>query len=284
MSKTFIQPLLSGRTSGVFPATSQDAQRLAWLCVAFLLALLPPTILAATFETRQLNDINLWIKPMHFELSLAVHFASLALFLSSMDLRRQSSRLMRWAMRAAAVAMVGEIAYLLIQASRGRHSHFNTDTSLEAFFYQMMGIGATALVFVAFVEGLLIWRSPVVKGSIGLHFGAAFGLVLGAVTTFVVASIMASGAIDGPGHWVGGVHSDSNGLPVVGWSTTGGDLRVPHFFATHAMQAMPLFGLLADRLWPHLALRRTICALVVWATLIAATFAQALAGLPLLRI
>ena len=70
---------------------------------------------------------------------------------------------------------------------------------------------------------------------------------------------MAAGAIDGPGHWVGGLRSDEHGLPLVGWSTTGGDLRVPHFFATHLMQALPLTGWLADRLLPARA--RTL----VWA-------------------
>ncbi len=59
---------------------------------------------------------------------------------------------------------------------------------------------------------------------------------------------LASGAIAGPGHWVGGPRSDATGLPLFGWSTTGGDLRVPHFFAVHLLQALPITGWLADRL------------------------------------
>lgn len=58
---------------------------------------------------------------------------------------------------------------------------------------------------------------------------------------------MAAGAIDGPGHWVGGTRTDATGLPVFGWSMTGGDLRVPHFFAAHLLQALPLVGWIADR-------------------------------------
>ena len=44
------------------------------------------------------------------------------------------------------------------------------------------------------------------------------------------------------GHWVGGTATDAGGLPIVGWVRDGGDLRVAHFFALHAIQLIPLFG------------------------------------------
>ncbi|MGL4242404.1 MAG: hypothetical protein ACRCTI_14950, partial [Beijerinckiaceae bacterium] len=63
---------------------------------------------------------------------------------------------------------------------------------------------------------------------------------------------------------------------------TGGDLRVPHFFATHLAQALPVLGFIVDRL--RLPARRWWIATgaAVGVLVVALTFAQALAGRPFL--
>jgi hypothetical protein len=82
-------------------------------------------------------------------------------------------------------------------------------------------------------------------------------------------------------HWVTAAHTDAGGLAFFGWTRTGGDTRVPHFFGVHAMQILPVAGWLV-------AARRPRATGLVWlatATMLAVTIAtavQALAGRPFL--
>ena len=103
-------------------------------------------------------------------------------------------------------------------------------------------------------------------------------LVLGAGLSFTVTLITAAVLSSGTGHWVGGTPSDAAGLPLVGWSRTGGDLRVAHFFALHLHQALPLVGWAI--VWSQL--QRALAAVHLSAVLMVGwvgfTFVQALQG------
>ena len=106
----------------------------------------------------------------------------------------------------------------------------------------------------------------------GLWLSAVLGHIVGSVVTLFVTAPLAPNAIDGPGHWVGGLRTDATGLPIFGWPTTGEDLRVPHFFATHSLQVLPLVEWIADRS------RRKAPERWVWLALIADVLAALAAG------
>ena len=67
----------------------------------------------------------------------------------------------------------------------------------------------------------------------------------------------------------------------MGWSRTGGDLRVAHFFALHLHQALPLVGLAIVRGGlprPMVAVHLSAVLMVGWVIFV---FVQALQGRPL---
>jgi hypothetical protein len=261
--------------SGVPVSTDSILLAGAAIQIAFIL----PTVGAMLIETRQLNGINIWIKPLKFELSMALNLLTLFVLLRTIHVADRDTRFIRWSAAAVAAASTFEIVYISLQAARGVGSHYNIGTRLEALGYQLMGVGAVTMVLGAFLIGLAIRRSAPQQGHESLHLGAWSGLVLGSVLTLVTAGVLSAG-IDGPGHWVGGVKSDVAGLPITGWSTTGGDLRVPHFFATHLAQALPILGLAVDRLRLPAPRRWIAIGAAVGALVVALTFVQAITGRP----
>lgn len=254
-----------------------------------MLVLLLPSLLLLASDPRQFNGISVWIKPIKFHLSLALHFATLAILVDLVAPTAGAQPFLRHAFVVAGLAGLFEAGYITLQAARGRASHFNDGTPLEAALYTVMGVGAVLLVLVAFHLGRVILASPRPGLGAGLRLGAGLGLTLGAVATLLTAGILGSGAIPEAlgqpiGHWIGGDRSDATGLPLLGWSTTGGDLRVPHFFATHVMQILPLVGWLADRYRPATARVAVLAAAAVLLAAILATFGQAVSGIPFLPV
>jgi len=256
-------------------SVTSRAEDLLWQCGLIIIAFLPVTFLVSLDDPRQLNAINIWAKPMKFYVSVGLHMMTLAFvarFINA-DVRGKFSVYgLSWVLTFTVIA---ELAYLTIQAARGRHSHWNFETQFESLMYAAMGVGAVIMILVAAVIGLLVYLYPVRKMGQGLRLGILLGMVLGFITTLIVAGYMSSQN----SHWVGGVPSDADGLPIVGWARGGGDLRVPHFFATHLMQIIPLIGWMADR-YSQRPTRIVIAASAIGVSAVAATFIQALSGQP----
>ncbi len=256
------------------PADPLDPARHA-LAVMVMLAV--PTLLAYGLDDRLLAGVSVWSKPLKFEASLALHFATLLLLAPLLAPAARASRSLRWSVQAAAVMAVLEISYIALQAARGRASHFNDATTIEVAAYALMGVGAVTIVAGSFVFGWLLWQSRDARPDRpGLRCGGALGLMIGSALTLAIAGYLSQHG----SHWIGGPPTDAHGLPLTGWSTSGGDLRPAHFLATHMMQVLPLAGLLADRLGLPASALWIAAALYVAATL--AIAAQALMGLPLI--
>lgn len=259
----------------VFGHAYRGQPMLAAFAVLMLLALVP-TALALGFDVRTLNGINVWIKPLKFEFSLAVQLLTVAWLLLCLPPERRDTRLIRVLSALMVAAAAFEIAYIILQASRGEASHFNESTPTARLLYMLMGVGAIILVVTSGWIGVLILRRG--QTADPLVFAAGLGLVLGSVLGGLAGAYLSSRT----GHWVGGQPTDVGGLPVFGWSRSGGDLRVAHFVGLHLMQVLPITTWIATHTLPT-RLRKPLVIMVaamgIFATV--AVFAQALRGLPL---
>lgn len=266
-----------GATPG---SASADPLAPARHVIAFMAVLAVPTLIAWGLDERLLHGVSVWSKPLKFQAALALHFATLLLLAPLLSVETRRSRTLRWSMLAAASMAVLEIAYITLQAARGRASHFNYDTPVEQVLYGLMGLGATVIVVGSFLYGWLAWRSRSTQSGArsGLGTGAALGLMVGSVLTLAIGGYLSSRG----SHWIGGDLTDATGMPLTGWSTTGGDLRPAHFLATHMMQVLPVLGLVGDRL--RLPAIGMWIAAAVYVAIVTAVAAQALFGLPLMAV
>jgi hypothetical protein len=235
-------------------------------------------VYAGTFiDSRLLNGVSVWEKPAKFFLSLGLHMATLSWGLALLPANHRHAPAIRGASIAFLAAAVGEVIYITFQAGRGEASHFNETTTIAWLLYLAMGMGAVTL---AAVTGFIGWRILKYPSASPLAFATGLGFLLAGVLATLFGGYMSQQGA----HWVGGDLSDATGLPFFHWSTTGGDLRIPHFFGLHIMQVLPVLGFLAGDFPPARARSLIGLGAIIWVGLTFLTFFQAISGLPLIRL
>ncbi|NKB76038.1 MAG: hypothetical protein GKR96_03080 [Gammaproteobacteria bacterium] len=106
-----------------------------------------------------------------------------------------------------------------------------------------MGLGALLMVAGSFYLGWLLYREYRSKHSGVLLLSAALGLTMGSVLTVIVAGLLSSSEY---GYLADNTQSVMR-MPMFGWYLDGRDFRIPHFFATHMMQLIPMYGFYLSR-------------------------------------
>ena len=186
-----------------------------------MLFMVPPTLLAAWFDGRMLLGENVWIKPLKFEISIAVYLLSLAFFARWLPAGMTETRWYRLFAGGAVLSAALEMVWIGGAAMYGVQSHFNRDMAFMVALYPLMGALAAYLTSASLIYGLAIRRAGGLDLDPAFRFSVVWGLILTFALTLPVAGTMAGF----PGHAVGA-----------------GDLRVPHFLATHAMHFLPVAG------------------------------------------
>ncbi len=220
---------------------------LTLLGVAMILAFLA-ALAGILLDHRVITGAPAWLKPAKFAISVSLYCFTFVWLLGFVKTR---PRLARFAANVTAVSFIVEMTVILMQAARGTTSHFNLTSPLNTFLWLSMG----AFIVVVWTMNLLLAivllfeRIPDRPFAWSLRLGLLVSLVGMAGGFFMVRptheQLVAIAANHGPrivgAHSVG-VADGGPGLPVVGWSTAGGDLRVAHFLGIHAMQILPFFG------------------------------------------
>lgn len=224
--------------SNIVYSNDKETPSILWQCIVVLLSLSVMTVLLLFVDDRTLDGVSVWAKPLKFELSLVIHLATLSVLSSLLGSHYRASKGWQVLCYATVAATLFEILYMLLQAARGRHSHFNQATVIESIMYGLMGLGALTLVVGSAYLGVCLYRRYIQTSDNIVILSAAIGLTIGSFLTLVVAGYMSSGT----SHFAKELNEGSATVPLLGWVLGSGDLRISHFFATHAMQFLPLMG------------------------------------------
>jgi hypothetical protein len=238
---------------------------------AVLLILLP-------FDTVQIEGRYRLVKPLNFTASFAVYLAVIVIILDHLRASVWLKKVISWGI---SICILTAITSITMQAARGTTSHFNKDTPFDTTVSVLMDIADPLNSVFVFVLLILILRKKL-DVSPPTQLGFVFGIII-----FLVGGVI-GGLMVFKGQNVVGVAPGGPGLPVVNWSTMGGDLRIAHFLGIHAIQILPIAGWLIGRLQVlggSMQVKR-IQVVVVSATyvlVIGFVFMQALDGTPLVR-
>ncbi|MBE1878846.1 hypothetical protein [Myceligenerans pegani] len=237
-------PLRAAAPLPALPSPDRWHRPLVGLAVT-MAALTVATAVLAIVDPREILGQNAWFKPLKFALSIGIYAVTLAWLIGRTQRFRRTADTLG---TATAVALLVEIAVIAGAAAAGTTSHFNIATPLNATLWATMGASIIVVWVATLVVGIAVALDPGPDAArnLAVRAGVVLGLV-GMGLAFLMTTPNADQIDDFQGiagaHAVG-VADGGPGLPFLGWSTEGGDLRIPHFFGLHALQAIPL-GLLA---------------------------------------
>jgi uncharacterized membrane protein YuzA (DUF378 family) len=258
-------------------ATS-SAELIYWSIACAMLAAFVATLVVLQFDARTIDGYtSVWTKPLKFELSLALHAATLGLAVNLLSPIHRRDAMMLLVAVAFLAACTVEMGYIIVQGARGQHSHFNVGTPFHRMMYSVMGFAAVIIVGAAGAVGLACMADAGFTGSPALKTAIFLGFLGGTVLTLITAFTI--GGRMSP--YVGDVPDFGARMALTGWSRSSGDLRVSHFLATHMIQIVPLVGLMIERIVPgRVAILLVVGFAALWTLVTMQEYGTALTGKP----
>lgn len=277
--RAVVQTLSPASVRGFFrelDTTDPVLSRLGWA----LLLVVPVFAALAVFAPAETATVNPWIKPIKFAMSFSTFASTISLLLLALRIPKWQLTLAR---RAIAPSVALEILSLAAQAWRSAY-HLSGQSLVDASLAQITN--SMVMVNTAIVCWMLalFCANRVRTEQIDWPMVAAirYSLLIFLAGNAIGGYMLARGS-----HTVG-APDGAAGLPFVNWSVIGGDLRIAHFIAIHAIQIVPLFAYILSQMAPVLPVkhRRIATGALALAVSVAvgATFVQAALGHPLLSL
>jgi hypothetical protein len=271
-------------TAGSLPALRSPVRwnrPLLWLTAAA--AVLAVISLTGIFvDDRILTGVPIWLKPFKFAVSFVFYAWTLAWMLAVLPRR---SRPAEWSGTVILGVAIVELAIIVTQVIRGTTSHFNVSSPLNETLWNIMGPSIMVLFIAQVVIAVAVLRQriPDRPAAFAIRLGLGISLLGMMIAFLMTAQVTDTGLI---GAHAVGVPDGGPSMPVTGWSTTGGDLRISHFVGLHALQAIPLLAFGLGR-WTRLAEKARARLVLIggsaYAVLVLLLTWQALRAQPLLQ-
>lgn len=196
---------------------------------------------AALVDQREVTGAGVWLKPLKFAISGAIYTLTLAWLIGQVQRgRRVADRAGTW----VAISLSVEIVLIYILAGAAQTSHFNITTPLHTAVWAVMATSITLVWVMTLLIAVAVIRNPGPDAARTLAARAGVILALVGLALGFLMTLPTAGQLDDFEGIVGahavGIPDGGPGLPLLGWSTVGGDLRIPHFIGMHALQAIPL--------------------------------------------
>ncbi|MGV8856989.1 hypothetical protein [Rhodoglobus sp.] len=216
---------------------------LVWLTMAMIgLAII--ATLGLLVDQREIVSAPLWAKPLKFALSIALYSLTLAWLIGMLT---RHARLAWWLGTVSAAFLAVEMVVIVGAAALGTTSHFNVASPVPAALWSVMAVSIVIVWSAVVLVAGLLWRYRISDParSLAIKSGLIVGII-GMGLAFLMTSPTAQQLSDFQG--IAGAHTvglpdGGDGLPLLGWSTVAGDLRIPHFIGMHALQLLPLAAL-----------------------------------------
>ena len=199
-----------------------------------------------------ITGLPAWVKPTKFAISTGIYALSVVFIIRYTPIWKRTLRVVEL---LTGLALALEIVLIDLQAARHTTSHFNVATAFDRHVFEAMGAGIGVLWISSIVLAVAtfrtryksrMWTVVVRYGMLLAVLGSGSGAFMAPPSHAQINDARTNGHMMLSGsHTIGGPDG-GKGLPMLGWSTQHGDVRVAHFLGLHGLQVLASLALFLE--------------------------------------